>query len=161
MISEQMGEFRGKIISRRRLPEDDLGPREEVILEENGQLLSLNVKNILTAVTATRPGGNLYLEGRLTMVTSDGDIAAGNALGTAKPGDNGGLGSLRCAVHFDTASRQLGWVKNMIAYWETEQDQDGKTRGKLWRWGLRPHGPQLPPEDWPVFAAVPGSTSIN
>ncbi|HZS50096.1 MAG TPA: hypothetical protein VFA54_04495 [Bryobacterales bacterium] len=132
MLGEMLGESRGKRTGRRVLPMDGPGVKVEVAFEDSGKLLGIDMNNIGTYWSATRPDGTLYGEGQGVIVTRDGDMGTwkGAGIGQLK----GGAVSYRGAIFYYSASPKLARLNSIAAVFEFAVDPEGNTHTKLWEW---------------------------
>ncbi|PYV25491.1 MAG: hypothetical protein DMG24_09160 [Acidobacteria bacterium] len=132
MLGELIGELRGKRTARRVLSTDS-GFKVEVSFEESGKMLGIDVNDIGTYCSQTRPDGSLYGEGQGVLLTRDGEMATWKGQGVGKF-LGGGAVSYRGALYFSTASPKLSRLNPVAAVFEYEVEPDGNTHTKLWEW---------------------------
>jgi hypothetical protein len=132
MLGEVIGETRGKRTGRRVLSVDK-GFKVEVAFETTGKLLGIEMMEIGTYWSESRPDGSLYGEGHGVVIGADGNSATWKGQGVGKL-VGGGAVSYRGAVYFSTASPKLARLNDVAALFEFEVDADGNTHSKLWEW---------------------------
>ena len=132
MLGEQFGESRGKRTGRRVLSVDG-GFKVEVEFESKGKLLGVDITEIGTYWSESRPDGSMYGEGQGLMMTQDGEVATWKGGGVGKFVDGGAV-SYRGAIYFSTASQKLARLNGAATVFEFDVDAEGNTHSKLWEW---------------------------
>lgn len=132
MLGEQIGESRGKRTGRRVVSVDG-GFKVEVSFETVGKLYGVEVNEIGTYWSQSRPDGSLYGEGQAVVVSPDGSTATWKGQGIGRF-VGGGAVSYRGAVYYSSASPKLARLNTVAAVFEFEVDADGNTTSKLWEW---------------------------
>ena len=132
MLGEQVGEGKGKRTSRRVLCVDN-GFKVEVAFESVGKLLDIDIQEIGTYWSGSRPDGSLYGEGQGVVIGQDGSMATWKGQGVGKF-VGGGAVSYRGAVYYSSASPKLARLNTVAAVFEFEVDAEGNTHSKLWEW---------------------------
>lgn len=132
MLGEQIGESRGKRTGRRVLSVDG-GFKVEVSLESVGKLCGIEVNEVATYWSQSRPDGSLFGEGHGVVVSPDGSAATWKGQGAGKF-VGGGAVSYRGAVFYNSASPKLARLNTVAAVFEFEVDAEGNTRTKTWEW---------------------------
>ena len=132
MLGEQLGEGRGKRTGRRVLSVDG-GFKVEVAFESKGKLLGVDITEIGTYWSESRPDGSMYGEGQGLMMTQDGEVATWKGGGVGKFVDGGAV-SYRGAIYFSTASQKLARLNGAATVFEFDVDAEGNTHSKLWEW---------------------------
>ena len=132
MLGEQIGESRGKRTARRVLSVDG-GFKVEVSFESIGKLLGLDVNEVGTYCSASRPDGSLYGEGQGVVLLPDGEGVTWKGQGVGKF-VGGGAVSYRGAVYYSSVSPKLARLNTVAAVFEFEVDAQGNTHSKLWEW---------------------------
>ncbi|MBI3695744.1 MAG: hypothetical protein HY238_13010 [Acidobacteria bacterium] len=133
MLGDMIGELRGKRTGRRVLAPEGAGLKVEVSFEGSGKILGIDVNEIGTYWSATRPDGTLYGEGHGVIVSHTGDLAnwIGAGVGTFK---EGGAVGYRGAIYYQTASPKLARLNSVSVVYEFEVDPQGNTHSKEWEW---------------------------
>ena len=132
MLGEQLGESRGKRTSRRVLSVDG-GFKVEVAFESKGKMVGIDVNEVGTYWSASRPDGSLYGEGQGILLTQDGEAATWKGSGVGKFGEGGAV-AYRGAIYVSTASKKLARLNGIVAVFEFDVDAEGNTHSKLWEW---------------------------
>ena len=132
MLGEQISESRGKR-SARRVVSTDGGFKVEVSFEDTGKMLGIDMTNIGTYLSASRPDGSLYGEGQGVVLTHDGGMATWKGAGVGKF-LGGGAVSYRGALYYSTATPALARLNGIATVFEFEVDANGNTHSKLWEW---------------------------
>ena len=132
MLGELIGEARGKRSSRRVLSVDH-GFKVEVAFESVGKVLGVEMNEIGTYWSESRPDGTLYGEGQGVVIGNDGSSATWKGQGVGRF-VGGGAVSYRGAVYYSTASPKLARLNSVAAIFEFEVDGEGTTHSKLWEW---------------------------
>jgi hypothetical protein len=132
MLGEMIGELRGKRSGRRVLSVDG-GFTVEVSFESAGKLFGIDVNEIASYWSMSRPDGSLYGEGQGVVVDADGLTATWKGQGAGRFVGEGAV-SYRGAVYFSTTSPKLARLNTVAAVFEFEADAEGNTHSKLWEW---------------------------
>jgi len=111
----------------------DGGFKVEVAFESVGKLLGIDVNEIGTYWSASRPDGSLYGEGQGVIIGQDGSSATWKGQGVGQF-VGGGAVSYRGAVYYSSASPKLAPLNSVAAVFEFEVDAEGNTHSKLWEW---------------------------
>ena len=132
MLGEQIYEATGKRTGRRVLSADG-GFKVEVSFDGTGKLIGIDVIEIGTYWSESRPDGSLYGEGQGVMLSPDGTSATwkGSGVGKIAPG---GAVSYRGAVYYTSTSPKLARLHTVAQVFEFEVDPQGNTRTKGWEW---------------------------
>jgi hypothetical protein len=132
MLGEMIGETRGKRTGRRVLSVVG-GFTVEVAFETTGKLLGIDILEVATYWSESRPDGTLYGEGQGVIIGAEGNNATWKGQGVGKF-VGGGAVSYRGAVYFSTASPKLARLNDVAAIFEFDVDAEGNTHSKLWEW---------------------------
>ena len=73
MLGDIVGEFWGKITGERVLPSDKHNPKIETSVQQRGNLLGVEMTDIVTYWSVMRPAGGLYGEANGVQMSGDGD----------------------------------------------------------------------------------------
>jgi hypothetical protein len=111
----------------------DGGFKVEVAFESVGKLLGVDVNEIGTSWSASRPDGSLYGEGQGVILGKDGSNATWKGQDVGKF-VGGGAVSYRGAVYYSTNSPKLARLNTVTAVFEFEADAEGNTHSELWEW---------------------------
>ena len=134
MLGERLGESAGKITGIRVLPTEGQQIKLEASFQGQGTLLGQPITDFGTYWQTMRPGGVLYGEGHVVMLTPNGDVAdwvgggVGRAIGAGFKASYGVYGA------FQSASGALARVETASTAIEYEVEEDGSYRWQLWEW---------------------------
>ena len=132
MLGELIGEARGKRTGRRVLSVDN-GFKVEVSFETTGKLLGIDINEVGTYWSESRPDGSLYGEGQGVMIGHDGSNVTWKGQGVGKF-TGGGAVSYRGAIYFGSGTAKLARLNGTAAVFEFDVDASGSTHTKLWEW---------------------------
>lgn len=132
MLGEVVGELRGKRTGRRVLSVDN-GFKVEVAFESTGKMLGIDVMEVGTYWSESRPDGSLYGEGHGVVIGADGNSATWKGQGVGRFVEGGAV-SYRGAVYYSSASPRLARLNGVAAVFEFDVDAEGNTHSKLWEW---------------------------
>ena len=132
MLGEMVVELRGKRTGRRVLSVEN-GFKVEVSCESTGKMLGIDVMEVGTYWSESRPDGSLYGEGHGVIIGADGDNATWKGQGVGKFVGAGAV-SYRGAIYYSTASPKLARLNSVAAVFEFDVDAEGNTHSKLWEW---------------------------
>lgn len=133
MLGEKIGEEKGKVISRRVLPNPGGPPKMEVSFQATGSLLGVSTSDTGTYVATMRPDGTLFGEGQGIVMGKGGEAGTwcGQGVGTLK---KDGAVSYRGAIYFQSASPAWTRLNNLAVVYEYEVDAHGETKAQDWEW---------------------------
>jgi hypothetical protein len=138
MLGEQIAEERLKIVSRRVISVDGGIPKIETSTSGEGNYRGTEFKQTSTfwAIPKSSDGKTLYIEGRGTIITNDGELATytGQAIGKQ---DGPGVNSIRFygSIIYETSSGgKLSSLSEVVAVFETEIDESDNAIAKIWEW---------------------------
>lgn len=131
MLGELIGELTGKMTGIRVLPEECC-PKMESSFQDIGQILGVDVSNTGTFWTIFKEDGGLYGEGQGIAMTNDGGIIIWSGQGVGKI--NGKAAEWRASVFYNTSSKKLARLNNIMVIAEFSIDEEGNTHEKLWEW---------------------------
>ncbi|HEV2246297.1 MAG TPA: hypothetical protein VGW37_06560 [Terriglobia bacterium] len=132
MLGEMIVELRGKRTGRRVLSVDN-GFKVEVAFESTGKMLGIDVMEVGTYWSESRPDGSLYGEGHGVVIGADGNSATWKGQGVGRFVEGGAV-SYRGAVYYSSASPRLARLNSVAAVFEFDVDAEGNTHSKLWEW---------------------------
>ena len=132
MLGEMVVELRGKRTGRRVLSVDN-GFKVEVAFESTGKMLGIDVMEVGTYWSESRPDGSLYGEGHGVVIGADGNNATWKGQGVGRFVEGGGV-SYRGAIYYSSASPRLARLNGVAAVFEFDVDAEGNTHSKLWEW---------------------------
>jgi len=131
MLGEMIGELKGKIIGMRVLPMECC-PKIESSFQDVGKILGVDVTDTGTFWSLFKEDGGIYGEGRGMLMTNDGEIATWKAQGIGKM--KGKASDYRASVFFNTSSKKLARLNDIVGIVEYSVDEEGNTYEKLWEW---------------------------
>jgi hypothetical protein len=134
MLGEKIYETTAKITGRRVLPDEGFGPSVEVSFEGTGKVLGLEMTEIGTYTSFLRADAKtLCGEGQGIAMSKDGEVAKWHGFGVGKPGK--GLGaSYRYTVMYETPSKKLARLNEVLLIGEWEVDENGNAKGVAFEW---------------------------
>jgi hypothetical protein len=133
MLGDKVGEGRGKVTSRRVLPNPGGGPKVETSFQSSNKLLGVDTNEIGTYWSVMRPDGTLYGEGQGLLMGHGGEAATWVGQGVGRMGKDGGV-SYRGAVYCQTSSPAWARLNSVATVFEFEVDGQGNTHAQLWEW---------------------------
>jgi hypothetical protein len=133
MLGQKIGDFQGKVTSRRVLPTSGGVPKVETSAEFMGPILGVAAQNIVSYESEVKPDGSLYGVGQGVSMSLGGDIASWNGGGVGRFTEGGGI-SFRGAVYYQSASGQWASLSGTAAVYEYDVDGEGNVKGAIWEW---------------------------
>jgi hypothetical protein len=128
MLGEQIGEFKGKNIGWRVLPDGKI----ETTAEGTGRIFGMDVWLISTSVGTMANGIFIgEVNSMMTTMTGDSVMMKGNAVAWST--GNGG-GTTRVATINTSQAQKLARLNKVIALHEYDTDRDNNYNGKIWEW---------------------------
>ena len=134
MLGEIIIEGSGKITGVRVVSAEGPAPKLEMSCQGNCKLLGKEATDFITFWQAIRPGGELYGEAQIVMITADGEMATWTGFGVGRPTGKGFAASFRGGGSFQTASEKLARLNGVATVYEYEMDEDGNYSYKDWEW---------------------------
>ncbi len=135
MIGDKLGEDTGKVTGTRFLPgPDGKHVRMEVSFQATGKLLGSEITDMGTYVVHERIPGQLYGEGQGFIATKDGDGIIWNGFGVGQMTGKGMGVRYRAAVTYQTNSKKLARLNNVVGMIEHETDDQGNVKSAYWEW---------------------------
>lgn len=138
MLGEQIAEERLKIVSRRVISVDGGIPKIETATAGEGNYRGTEFKQTSTfwTIPKSRDGKTLFIEGRGTIITNDGELATytGQAIGKQV---GRGVNSMRFygyIIYETSSSGKLSSLSDVVAVFETEIDESDNAIAKIWEW---------------------------
>jgi hypothetical protein len=141
MLGDRLGESRGRIIGARVLPSEGQQIWMEVSFQGHGTLLGQEINDTGTYRQTVRPGGVLYGEGHVLMMSTAGDIVDWVGGGVGRPTGPGYQASYGVWGSAQTTSEKLARLGQVADVIEYEVEEDGSYRWTMWEWtggGLTP-----------------------
>src|SRR4051812_12842514 len=134
MLGDVIGEFAGKITGSRVLESKGPAPKVEVSFQGSGMLLDRAMTDLGTYWQTVRPGGSLYGEGRVVMMTADRGAAIWTGFGVGRPA--GPVPAARYAVagSFVTASQEMDRLNSVLTAIEYNVEENWTYSYKIWDW---------------------------
>jgi hypothetical protein len=134
MVGELLGEFSGKISGIRVLPTEGQQVKIEVSFRGSGKLLGMDATDLSTYCQTIRPGGVLYGEGRVLMMTKEGDIADWTGFGIGRPTGASPAAHYAVCGSIQTTAQKLAKLNSVATVIEYDSAEDGSYRYKIWEW---------------------------
>jgi hypothetical protein len=134
MLGERLGESRGRIIGARVLPSEAQQVWMEVSFQGHGTLLGQEINDTGTYRQTVRPGGVLYGEGHVLMMSTAGDIVDWVGGGVGRPTGPGYQASYGVWGSAQTTSKKLARLGQVADVIEYEVEEDGSYRWTMWEW---------------------------
>jgi hypothetical protein len=135
MLGEVVAEGSGQIIGMRILPPDGGHLRTEVTFQGRaGKLLGHEVSDLGTYCQTVRPGGFYYGEGRVILMTTEGDIAEWSGFGVGRPTGPAPAGHFAPCGSIQTTSERLARLNGISTVGEYEVDVNGHYQWRLYEW---------------------------
>jgi hypothetical protein len=131
MLGEIIGELKGKITGNRVLSVEYC-PKIESSFQDIGKILDVEVTNIGTFWYFFKEEGGLYGEGQGVLFTNDGEIGTWTAQGIGKMKGKGA--EWKASVFFNTSSKKLARLNNIMGIAEFVIDDEGNAQEKIWEW---------------------------
>lgn len=127
MLGELIGEFKGKNVGWRVLPDGKI----ETTAEGTGKLFGLDVFLVSTSV-GTMVNGVFTGEVNSVFTTMEGETITSKGVAVGFPSGNGG--ATRAASIHTTQSQKLARLNKTVGMHEYETDMDNNWTGKIWEW---------------------------
>src|SRR5262249_24258307 len=134
MLGELLGEASGKMAGVRVLPTEDQQIKVEVSFQGQGKVLGQEIGDVCTYWQTTRPGGELYGEGHLVMMTKDGGVGEWIGFGVGQPTGPPPAAHYAVAGHWDSAPAKMARLLGVATVIEYDADQNGNYHWKMWEW---------------------------
>lgn len=134
MLGQVVGESSGAFTSTRVLPSEGQQIKVEVSFQGRGHLLGEEITDIGTYWQTVRPGGVLYGEGHVLMMTAEGEVADWIGFGVGRPTGPAPAASYAVGGSFQSASSKLFRLTTIVTAIEYEVDATSHYRWKLWEW---------------------------
>jgi hypothetical protein len=134
MLGDMLGESSGKIIGTKVLPSDGQQVKIEASFQGSGNILGVPITDVGTYWQTFRPGGVLYGEGHVVLMSQDGDVVDWNGFGVGRATGPAPQARYGVAGSAQTASERLARVAAVTSVIEYEVDAQGGYRWKMWEW---------------------------
>ncbi len=127
MLGELIGEFKGKNIGWRVLPDGKI----ETTAQGTGKILGVDAFVLATSV-GTMTNGVFTGESNSVFTTMEGETVISKGIAVGYPSGNGG--STRAASIHTTQSKKLERLNKIVGMQEYETDMQDNFTGKIWEW---------------------------
>ena len=127
MLGELIGEFKGKNVGWRVLPDGKI----ETTAQGTGKLLGIDAQVISTSV-GTMSNGVFMGEVNSFITTARGDVITMKGNAVAWGSEKGG--TTRAATIQTTTSKELARLNMVVGLHEYDTDTDNNFTGKIWEW---------------------------
>ena len=134
MLGEQLGESAGKVTGARVLSTEGQNSKVEVSFQGRGTLLGMEITDLGTYWQVIKPGGIIHGEGKVLMLTPEGDMAPWTGFGIGHPTGPIPAASYAVCGYFDGASERLARLNGVAIVIEYEVDGEWNYRWRLWEW---------------------------
>jgi hypothetical protein len=127
MLGELVGEFKGKNVGWRVLPDGKI----ETTAQGTGKLFGMDVFLVSTSV-GTMTNGTFMGEVNSVFTTMEGETVLSKGIAVGFPSGNGG--ATRAASIHTTQSQKLARLNKVVGMHEYETDMNDNWTGKIWEW---------------------------
>ncbi len=127
MLGELIGEFKGRNIGWRVLPDGKI----ETTAQGMGKLLGVETFILATSV-GTMMNGIFMGEVNSAFTTMEGDTIMSKGVAVGYPSGNGG--ATRAASIHVTQSKKLERLNKVVGMHEYQTDMENNFVGKIWEW---------------------------
>ena len=127
MLGELIGEFKGRNIAWRVLPDGKI----ETTAQGMGKLLGVDTFILSTSV-GTMANGIFMGEVNSAFTTMEGDTIMSKGVAVGYPSGNGG--ATRAASIHMTQSKKLERLNRVVGMHEYQTDMEDNFVGKIWEW---------------------------
>ena len=127
MLGELIGEFKGKNIGWRVLPDGKI----ETTAQGTGKLFGVDAFLISTSI-GTMENGIFTGEVNSVFTTTEGESIMSKGVAVAYPSGNGG--TTRAASIYMTKSTKLARLNKVVGMHEYETSLQDEFTGKIWEW---------------------------
>jgi hypothetical protein len=134
MLGELLGESTGKITGTRILSTAGPDTRVEVSFQGGGTLLGMAMTEMGTYWQMVRPGGILYGEGQVLMMTPEGETAPWTGFGVGRPTGPPPAATFGVCGAFNGASQKFARLNSVATAIEYAVDTEGGYRWRMWAW---------------------------
>ena len=134
MLGDKLGEASGKFAGIRVLPTEGQQVWLEVSFQGQGTLLGQQITDTGTYRQTIRPGGVLYGEGHVLMMSPTGDVADWVGGGIGRPTGPGYQASFGVSGSFHSATGALAAATEVTDVIEYEVDEGGNYHWTMWAW---------------------------
>ena len=134
MLGEKLGEASGKMTGLRVLSAEGPMPKVEVSFQGRGTLLGQPITDIGTYWQTIRPGGILYGEGTVVMMTQNGQVTTWSGFGVGRPPGAGFKANYAVCGSFQGPSPELAPLNGISNVCEYNVQENGDYRWEMWEW---------------------------
>jgi hypothetical protein len=127
MLGELIGEFKGKNVGWRALPDGKM----ETTAQGTGKILGVDAFVIATSV-GTMTNGIFMGETNSIFTTMEGDTVTSKGVAIGFPSGSGG--ATRAASIHTTKSKKLERLNKVVGMHEYQTDMEDNFTGKIWEW---------------------------
>lgn len=127
MLGELVGEFKGKNVGWRVLPDGKI----ETTAQGTGELFGMDVFLVSTSV-GTMANGIFMGEVNSVFTTMEGETVLSKGIAVGFPSGNGG--ATRAASIHTTQSQKLARLNKVVGMHEYETGMNDNWTGKIWEW---------------------------
>ncbi len=131
MLGEMICQFQGTIIGSRVLSVECC-PKIESSFQESGKILDIEATGIGTFWAILKEDGKLYGEGQGITTTNDGENVTWTGRGIGRMKGKGC--EWKVAIFFNTSSKRLARLNDIIGVGEFQIDEEGRTCDNIWEW---------------------------
>ncbi len=135
MIGDKLGEHTGKVTGTRFLPgADGKHVVMEISFQAAGKMLGVETTDMGTYTVYERIPGQLYGKGQGFIGTKDGEGIIWEGMGVGQMTGKGMGVRYRAAVTYQTSSKKLARLNNVVGMIEHETDEAGNVKSAYWEW---------------------------
>ena len=134
MLGKLIGESAGQTTGTRVLSTEGADTKVEVSFQGRGKLLDRGITDLGTYWQIVRPGGVLYGEGKVLMMTDDGEMAPWTGFGVGRPTGPAPAATYGVGGSFQTTSPALAQLNGIMTAIEYVVNADGTYRWQCWEW---------------------------
>jgi len=134
MLGELLGESSGKLLATRVLPTEGQLIKVEVSFQGSGKFLGEDITDIGTYWQCVKPGGSLYGEGHVLIMTKDGGISDWIGFGVGAPAGPSPAAHYAVCGRFQGAPEKWARITKVAIVTEYDVDSSGGYRWKMWDW---------------------------
>jgi hypothetical protein len=132
MLGNIVGEAHGKITGVKVLEFAGDHSKLEVNFQGDGKLADVGFRDIATYWQEMRPGGVIYGEGGIVIMTDDGELLSWKGFGVGKPTGPGFSASFAPCGSIQTSSERFAHLNGVSTIGEYEVDEAGNYHWTMW-----------------------------
>ncbi|MFB7513267.1 hypothetical protein [Streptomyces sp. NPDC056144] len=133
MLGDLIGEELGETTGIRVLSAEGGHAVLEASFQAAGTLLGVEVKDMGTYESATRPDGTLFGEGQGVLMAKDGETVTWHGSGVGRFDETGAI-DWRGAIFFETASTRFARLTGIAGVFEFHVEESGKATARIYEW---------------------------